>query len=646
MRRFCCLLALSLPFLIALPAFAGGPTPWPAISSEDLAMKDYAPYPGAHAVILTRKLEGNDKLGWERNYYRIKILDEEGKQYANVEIGTYPKQYKVVNIEARTIRPDGTIVPFTGQIFEKSVAKYKSLGWYAKAFTLPDVQVGSIIEYRYTVEWSYDSGGYPPDVWMVQSTLPIRDAEFSRIMFGQGYSLKWLICYIEQQPKIERDTVRLFLKNVAPFEKETLQPPEDELRARVEFTYHYGKVSLDSDEYWKDAAVAWSKATEEYMDRRKAAEREVATLISPGDTPEAKLHKLYNRIQKMRNLSYEREKTEQEAKREKLKDNRNVEDVLKNGYGYQNQLNCTFVALARASGFDATVLRVIERDQYFFHKEVEQIGRLVKELAVVNLDGKTIYLDPSLPFAPFGMLSWEDTGVKGLLLDRNNAVWSSTPQPEPQQTLTKRTADLTLDSDGTLKGQLVVDLRGQNAIYRRVNGRADDDAARKKNIEEMIKGWLPSSATVELGKIDDWSAPTDSFIVSAAITLPGFAAATGKRTMVPISIFPGSDKNLFQSAKRVHPVYLRNPYTDVDEIRIKLPEGMQVESLPQTREIPTGFSSMKVSVTKQGNELKIDRKVTIRGYYFQPEHYPDLRAFLDSVKAVGDEQAVLRANAK
>ena len=39
---------------------------------------------------------------------------------------------------------------FDGKVFDKSIVKAKGLKYLAKTFTLPDVQVGSIIEYYYT----------------------------------------------------------------------------------------------------------------------------------------------------------------------------------------------------------------------------------------------------------------------------------------------------------------------------------------------------------------------------------------------------------------------------------------------------------------------------------------------------------------
>ncbi len=48
-------------------------------------------------------------------------------------------------------------------------------------------------------------------------------------------------------------------------------------------------------------------------------EQAVAQIVSPNDSQDVKLRKIYDRVQQIRNTSYEVRKTEQEEKREKEK---------------------------------------------------------------------------------------------------------------------------------------------------------------------------------------------------------------------------------------------------------------------------------------------------------------------------------------
>jgi Domain of Unknown Function with PDB structure (DUF3857) len=170
---------LTFTLLFLPPAFAGDG--FQPVSPEELKMTAEPQAPGAPAVILYRQVDRDDSghTAHENNYFRIKILKEEGRKYADIEIPFYKENgNNLVNVHGRTIRPDGSIVNFDGKIFEKTIAKAKGLKYLAKTFTLPDVEVGGIIEYYYTYDFSeryiYDSH------WILSNELFTKSAKFSR----------------------------------------------------------------------------------------------------------------------------------------------------------------------------------------------------------------------------------------------------------------------------------------------------------------------------------------------------------------------------------------------------------------------------------------------------------------------------------
>src|SRR5690348_5016665 len=96
---------------------------WKPVSPEELQMKEVPGAKGAHAAILYYEDLLNDKDEQEAVYVRLKIFSEEGKKYANIETPAYDNQMQVNNFKARTIRPDGSIVPFDGKVFTKVLAR-------------------------------------------------------------------------------------------------------------------------------------------------------------------------------------------------------------------------------------------------------------------------------------------------------------------------------------------------------------------------------------------------------------------------------------------------------------------------------------------------------------------------------------------
>ena len=82
---------------------------WLPIDPNELKMTNEPLAPGAPAVYLYRQVDRDDSgiAKGEKNYIRVKILTEEGRKYANVEIPFEKDRYKVTSVRARTIRPDG-----------------------------------------------------------------------------------------------------------------------------------------------------------------------------------------------------------------------------------------------------------------------------------------------------------------------------------------------------------------------------------------------------------------------------------------------------------------------------------------------------------------------------------------------------------
>ena len=111
---------------------------WQPISQEELKMTSVPEAPGAPAIYLYRQVDREDsRTPHEYNYARIKILTEEGRKYADVEIPFFKEQGNIHSIKARTIRPDGSIVNFEGKAFDKTIVKAKGLKYLQRPSPCP-----------------------------------------------------------------------------------------------------------------------------------------------------------------------------------------------------------------------------------------------------------------------------------------------------------------------------------------------------------------------------------------------------------------------------------------------------------------------------------------------------------------------------
>jgi hypothetical protein len=129
---------------------------WRPVEAPELAQKAARVEPGADAeaifwdVKIEDSLNGGDFKLTMSHYIRIKIFTALGKEkYATVEI-EQPRHRNITDIAGRTIKPDGTAIELKKDgIFERELVKTKGLKLRGKTFTLPNVEVGDIIEYRY-----------------------------------------------------------------------------------------------------------------------------------------------------------------------------------------------------------------------------------------------------------------------------------------------------------------------------------------------------------------------------------------------------------------------------------------------------------------------------------------------------------------
>src|ERR1051325_8754418 len=142
------------------------------------------------------------------------------------------------------------------------------------------------------------------------------------------------------------------LENIPAFDKEPFALPDTQLKSRVDLYYTMGKT--DPEEFWKEEGKDWAKFIEDFIGDCSGIRKAAQQLSAGATTDEEKLHKLYAKVQSLRNTSFDDDKTVQESSREKLRDNRHIEDVLEHGYGSRSELTRLFVGLARGAGLDAS----------------------------------------------------------------------------------------------------------------------------------------------------------------------------------------------------------------------------------------------------------------------------------------------------
>jgi hypothetical protein len=654
-------LLLLVPFFLCLGSLAAD---WPPISPEELKMMDIKEQPGAPAVFLDREEIDDDMNNVQTVTARIKILTDAGREYANVELPYSHRGFSITGISGRTVHADGSVVVFEGKTFDKTVERGSGIRINVKSFTLPDVQVGSIIDYRFSLRYE-DHILLPPN-WDVQTELFQRKAYFKYIPFqnhGNMYielahgqianGLSWtpfLPPGVQpQQHELPVSTfatthdvgfwVDLSMTNIPGFVEEPFMPPPTMLKMRV---YFYYQENTKMDDYWKAEGKFWNKDVEEFVGKNHGVGDEVGKIVAPTDTPEQKVHKIYAFVSSLENQSYIPERSKQEQKVLDLKVIKGADTVLENHSGTHDELNRLFVSMVRAAGIPASMIWVPDRGHDIFIKEYLSTRQLDAEIAIVQLNGKDVFLDPGSKYCPYGNMDWRYTGLQGLRQSPKGAEIGQTPAPNYTQSITTRLARVSLDEHGMATGTVSLMFKGTSAMLRRQEGGMTDAEGRKKLLEDEVRQSLPGNSEISLSNSPDWDNAEAPLIAQFHVNCP-FAVAAGKRLMLQQQFFEINEKPRFSSPERKTAVYFHVPWQEADEVHITIPSGMEVESLAPDDTIKLEYALYKVQHKQEAPDKIFSRRdMIVAQGIFTPAEYTDVKGFFDKVKADDDQPALVR----
>jgi hypothetical protein len=649
LRPILLLLALASPALL-LAQFQQ-PT------DEELKMTADPKAPGAAAVYLYREETADDALHFHSYYERIKVLTEKGKELATIRIPYEHGELQVKGIAGRTIHADGTVVPLTAK--PANLVDMKSADYQVNTmvFTLPSVEVGSILEYRLDIR--YDDSAVISPTWHIQQPYFVHKAHYMfnpaptggwhAITNSRGQLLNQLMCAAIGVPASAvahsingRYTVDL--SDIPPTPAEDWMPPLNTINQRVEFYYTFVR---SGKEFWDAEGKRWAKEAERFTNPSGQITRTVAEIVRPEDTEEEQARKIYAAVMKLDNTDFSRKKSEAERKAEKLKPIKNAEDVWKEQSGSGDEIALLYVALARAAGLKVWPFQVVDRSRAMFDANYLSVNQLDDYIAVIELPGKEVFLDPGQKMCPFGALHWKHTLASGLRLSDKGAIIDRTPANTYITAVVKRVGDIAIGPDGSVKGTVNVAMNGPDALHWRQLALENDTEEMKKRFNEYLRAELPDGVYADFERFTGLDDPNLDLI--ATFTVHGsLGTATGKRAFLPAMFFESRASHPFVAQdKRVTPIDVHYAKMDVDDVVYRLPAGFTVESAPQTADLTWPNAAMlRIITTPKEGSIEVKRILAHNYTLLGPKDYNDLHGFYLKVAAADQQQLVLMRDAE
>jgi hypothetical protein len=608
-------------------------------SKAELQMTEDPKAAGAAAVYLNVAEVTDDTKHYRSVYARIKVLQEKGKELATVIIPHWHEAFKVADIKGRTIHADGTVVPLKGKPEDLVMLKTSGTQIDEMTFTLPSVEVGSILEYRY--ELGYEKYLSAP-FWQLQKDYFVHSAHYSFI--PQGFRLE----KVEQLPpgvQVKNNPAAgiysLDASDIPPIPHEDWMPP---LMGSQTYQVHFFYKTQMGD-YWESEAKQWSKDVDHFAEPTRSIHEAVDGLISSSDSDLEKARKLYKAVQSLDNTDFSRQKSKVELKRLGLRDAKRAEDTWMQKSGSRQDIALLYLAMLRAARLTAWDMKVVDRQRAVFAPGNLNFDQLDDDIVILETGGKEVMLDPGEKMCPFQTVSWRHSGAEGVRESGAGNAAARSPLQDYRSNEVKRTGTVFLDEHGAVTGSFRFVMTGQGALYWRQRTILNDEGEVKKFFDRYLLTIMPEGVEAHIDHFIGLDNPDANLI--AVINARGtLGSATSKRLLLPGFFFEvRGHKPFVDQAQRQTSVDMQYGEQIIDQVIYQFPSSFSVEAAPRDTNISWADQAVLRTKTLQGaGQVTIARSLERTFTLLKPEQYQDLRAFYQKVDANDQQQLVLAIN--
>ena len=632
-------------------------------TQEELSMTADPKAPGAAAVYLNIDEVSDDQLHYYSLYVRIKVLQDKGKDLATIEVPYLRGESKINDIKGRTIHPDGTIIPLTVKSSDLLIFKSGDAQFNRKVFTLPDVEVGSILEYRYQID--YDEYVYSSPTWEIQRPYFVHQSHYkftpfkaflhgsqnqtsNRLADEHGNNVNTLIWWpiLPPDARVETDATGRYsidITDIPPAPDEEWMPPVESLIYKVVFYY---KNASSPTNFWIDESKFWSKDVDHFAEPTKTIRSAVAGLIAPADSDLEKARKLYKAVQDLDNTDFSRAKEKAELKQLGLRPSKRAEDTLAQKSGSSNDIALLYLAMLRAAGLTAYDLKVVDREKGTFIPGYLNFRQLNDDLVILNSGGKDILLDPGEKMCPFQTLSWRHSSAGGVREGSGGNQFATSAIQAYTANSLLRVGDLNLDGHGAVTGDIRFVMTGQQALRWRQDALRYDLDEIKHRFDRWLQAMAPEGVELHIDHFLGLDNPESNLM--ATVKVQGtLGAATSRRLLIPGFFFDSTGHVPFvNQSRRMQPVDMHYGEQITDQLVYHLPAGLAVESAPQDTKVAwEGHAALVAKSKTESGQVTVVRQLSRVFTMAKPDEYQDLRAFYQTVAAADQQQLVLTTSA-
>ncbi|MBN2354518.1 DUF3857 and transglutaminase domain-containing protein [candidate division KSB1 bacterium] len=594
-----------------------GQIDWPDIDRAHLPCS--ADYPDDGAVILLdegrNEIVRGDEIAFSQmeRHRIIQIFDERGYAQANVMI-PYRSATDISDIRGRTITADGRIVPLdTDKIYDVNL--FPGFIFYsdirAKRFTLPGIEKNCIIEYR----WQAAVRNFTYwDQWTFQHEIPVRLSRY-QLHAPAEWEIKYKIKGVDLQPEIVKapagfkQSYEWEARDIAPWRFEPGMPPVSEVAAALLFA----PVGVKN---WQDIAQWYHELIKDRLHPDAAIEKKTGALIHLCTNDYDRLHTIYEFVRdQIRYVAisigiggYQPHE---------------VRRIFHDRYGDCKDKAALLIAMASCAGITVEPVMISTWHNGLIDTTIAtytQFNHLITR--AVLPDGRTVWMDATEPFAPFGELPWYDAGLPVFSIDnKGRGTWRQTPELEEAKNAVQRIWRWHVNADGVCRGKLNLRFVGAPALETRGEIWKLTQQELRNYLTRQLLARFPA---VKIDRIRPLSMMdlTQPLSFHASFTLP---SNTG---LLRCSLAQLSDFDwhvLFPDSARQYPLRFKYPYGVMDSLYIDLAPECKFLSLPAAYSISTSVLEYRLTCDLGAHDAMIKRELYLKRHALSADEFAEFR---------------------
>jgi len=620
---------------------------------EELKMTHYEKDSTAVAVVLLdagdthHDVRMTNSLDLITDYYqRVKILKKEGVDRATVSFRYYGDE-KILNISGVTYNLNEAGAKVENVLEKKDVfTKKLNESWSEVSFTLPNVQVGSVIEFRYSLRSPYFD--FVRD-WRFQSDIPVVASKYKSSILGNWkYNIR-LMGFLKMDvdnPTIRKNCVdapnydaascinlEYEMYDIPKFESEKYMSSKENYVSKLIFdlisytSYEriqgYGSSSSLKEKVkkytqtWEDADKQLRKwMLDGQTSKRNFFKKQLPANIFNESDPLKKSQAVFSFIQNHYNwnsryISVDRVDVKKSFE-EKVGSVDAINLALYNSLQAIDIESYPVVLSTRSNGFPTDLFPVINDFNYLIVK------------AIVN--GKTYFLDAVDKYLAFGQVSFECLNGKVRVLDFDKgSYWEVMNLKATRSTSTR--LNLNLNKENAFEGDMTVTTKGYSASDRR----EEFDSMTEEQYLEKIETQSPYLEIQDYKRIhkEDVNKPLqEKFTVTFFDDSQQF-----KYQRINPFFDQRFTENPFKLQERKYPVDFGAPYNYSYLLNLKIPEGYDIISIPENAEVrlPNRGGVFMLKVQKKENEVNVFMRYVLNKTTYEGEEYQKLKEFFNQI---------------